>query len=85
MDMNLPKFWDDLISLVEEKLQFGLLTQMRSVVSAQIEGGEMMLAVNSREALDFFNNATNQQRFILLARPILPLEKISVSFVQTEN
>ena len=77
--------WQKIVSVLDEKLQYGFLEQVKSVVHVAIEGEELLLKVNSEEALDFFRADINQQRLFIVSRPIVSLSKISVELVEQET
>ena len=70
--------WRKILENMEEKLQLGLLEQTRGVASAAIEGSTITLRVATPEAAEFFAAHVNQQRLIILARPIVHLERVVV-------
>ena len=73
---------DRLSQVLEEQLQCGFLDQLRSVVKARVEGTELKLWVATSEADEFFSAHVNQQRVIILSRPVAPIEKITVIRVE---
>jgi hypothetical protein len=78
--MHAPDFWPKIVDQIEEKLQLGLLEQVRAVTEASFAGGELALVVASTEALEFFGAHVNQQRLIILARPVLTIDRVSVRY-----
>ena len=74
--------WERILALLDEKLQYGLLEQARSVTSVSLEGHELILTVSAGEAEEFFSAHINQQRIIILARPVLSLDKITVRLAE---
>lgn len=71
--------WEKILEILDEKLQYGLLEQARSVADVRFEGGELALSVVTSEAEEFFNSHINQQRLIIMARAIVPIERVSVT------
>lgn len=72
------KAWEKILLLLEDKLQMGLLEQTRAVVDVNLEGAELTLFVASDESFDYFSSEVNQQRLIIMSRPVISLEKIRV-------
>ena len=72
------KAWEQILLLLEDKLQMGLLEQTRAVVDVNLEGAELTLFVASDESFDYFSSEVNQQRLIIMSRPVISLEKIRV-------
>lgn len=70
--------WTKILELLEEKLQMGLLQQARAVRSARTDGHDLVLSVSTPEAKEFFSAHVNQQRLLILARPIANFERIRV-------
>ena len=73
------KVWSSILEILDEKLQYGLLEQARAVSEVRIEGDELILTVSTPEAREFFTAHVNQQRLLIMARPICALTKVSVS------
>lgn len=78
------QIWEQIVAVLDEKLQYGLLEQAKSVVRVVVEGEEMRLHVGSAEAFDFFNSHINQQRLMIISRPVIYLEKIVVIKAEAE-
>ena len=76
--------WKEILKILDEKLQYALLDRARSVVDVKIEGEELHLYVAGSEAAEFFKAEINQQRLIILSRPLITLEKIRVKEVAAE-
>jgi hypothetical protein len=73
-----PELWKRVLELLEEKLQMGLLQQARAVKEARVEGNDLILTTSTPEAREFFSAHVNQQRLIILARPIASFERVIV-------
>jgi len=71
--------WEKVLDLLEDKLQMGLLQQARAVKSARVEGHDLVLTVSSAESKEFFSAHVNQQRLLILARPIASFERVVVT------
>ncbi len=80
-DSESRELWQRIVQSLEEKLQFGFLEQGRSVVAVRFNGGHLTLVVSDSDAADFFQADVNQQRLIIVSRPIVSIEKISVELV----
>lgn len=78
MQTTAPDLWKKILDLLEEKLQMGLLQQARAVSTARIEGDDLILSVTTPEAKEFFSAHVNQQRLLILARPIANFERVIV-------
>ncbi|OVE79860.1 hypothetical protein BVY02_02105 [bacterium J17] len=76
--------WQRIVSILDDQLQYGFLEQAKSVVDVQLEGSELKLCVSSDEALEFFAADVNQQRLLIISRPVVSLDKISVELVEAE-
>lgn len=72
------KVWNQIVNLLDEKLQYALLEQMKAVKVVKLGAGELNLVVTTTEAYDFFSAHINQQRLIILSRPVAAIEKVSV-------
>jgi len=70
--------WSAVLAEIDEKMQFGLLEQARTVLDIQIDGTELVLFVASEECQQFFSQGGNQQRLLIMARPVIDLERVSV-------
>lgn len=76
---GLPRdIWNLILAEIDEKMQFGLLEQARAVLDIQIDGEELVLFSDSEECQQFFSQRGNQQRLLIMARPIVDLERVSV-------
>ena len=76
--------WDKIIALLEDKLQFGFLEQIRACADVSFDGGEVTLFVSTDEAFEFFNADINQQRLTIYSRPVVRIETVSVRRVEAE-
>jgi len=76
--------WKQILQILDEKLQLGVLQQSRAVVDYKFEAEHLTLFVATDEAFDFFNSEINQQRLIILSRPAIWMEKVSVERVEAE-
>lgn len=83
--MQAPAFWPKVVEQIEEKLQLGLLEQIRAVTEVSLTGGELSLVVSTNEASEFFSAHVNQQRLIIMARPVVSIERVSVLYRQLES
>ena len=72
------EIWKDVISVLEEKLQYGLLQQLKNISSLDIAGSQLKLIVTDPESFEFLTSETNQQRLIILCRPVLHVEEILI-------
>lgn len=70
--------WKKIVDLVEDKLQMGLLEQIRCVVDIKLEGPELTLYVATDDAFEFFSSPVNQQRLIIISGNVISLEKVHV-------
>lgn len=70
--------WQEIVAVLEHKLQFGFLEQAKSISKVELNGGELTLHVNSDEAFDYFSAEVNQQRLIIQGRPVIQLQSVSV-------
>ena len=83
-ETHAKEIWQQIVKILEEKLQFGFLEQEKSVVNVEFDGAELTLTVASDEAFDFFNAEINQQRLIIVSRPVISLDKVLVKKVDAE-
>ena len=74
--------WSKIEALLEEKLQFGFLEQTRSVVDVEFNGAQLLLVVSNEEAAEFFSAEVNQQRLLIVSRPVARIESIAVRKVE---
>lgn len=84
IDARASEIWQRITSLLEDKLQYGIIEQAKSVVRISLIGNGLKLYVSSDEAAEFFSSDVNQQRLSILARPILNIETIEVERVDAE-
>ena len=82
-DIRANEIWTRVLAVLDEKLQYALLEQARSVVDVRMEGDELILYVANAEAERFFSAEVNQQRLIIQSRPAVSLSRISV--VRTDS
>lgn len=76
--------WANILEILEEQLQYGFLEQAKSVVDVHFACSELMLTVASEEAAEFFSADINQQRLMIVSRPIVRIESIAVKSVEAE-
>lgn len=76
--------WARILLLMEEKMQFGFLEQARFVLKAEFENGHAILTVCSDDAREFFNSQVNQQRLIIVSRPVVSIERFTILQVEAE-
>ena len=77
--------WEQLLKILDEKLQYGLLQQARAVSAVRLDGTELTLSVVTDEAFEFFSAHVNQQRLIIMARSVCAIEKIIVERLSTPS
>lgn len=70
--------WGKVLEIIDEKLQYGLLEQTRAVVGAEMCGSVLELSVATDEAFQFFSSPVNQQRLIIISRPVLSIGTVVV-------
>ena len=83
-EQHAKELWHAILGILDEKMQYGFLEQAKSVVDVRIDGGELSLFVTDDEALGFFRADVNQQRLVIVSRPIVTIEKIIVEKVYAE-
>jgi hypothetical protein len=76
--------WQSIVSVLEDKMQFGFLEQVQYVVSVSLESDTLVLGVTTEEALDFFRADVNQQRLFIVSRPISTISNIKVELIEAE-
>ncbi len=74
--------WEKILAVLDEKMQFGFLEKAKGIVDVKIEGTELFISVNNKDALEFFKADLNQQRLFIVSRPFVSLQKINVSLVE---
>ena len=84
-EQQVKEIWDKILEMLADKLQFGFLEQAGSIASTKIRGNELILTVASEEAKAFFNSEVNQQRLILLTRPLINLETVTAVMVDEDS
>ena len=77
--------WNQILEILDEKLQYGLLEQARAVVDVKITGGELTLFVGNSESKEFFQAEVNQHRLMIMSRSVFNIEKITVQMVEAET
>lgn len=83
-DPKSTDLWRRIVEVFDEKLQYGFLDKVSSVVEVKVEGSEIHISVSSNEAFEFFRSEVNQQRLIILSRSIVSLDKVVVHRVDAE-
>ena len=76
--------WTSIKAILEEQLQYGFLEQAKAVVDVSFTGGEFVLTVTTEEAAEFFSADVNQQRLMIVSRPVTSIESIVVKKVEAE-
>jgi hypothetical protein len=76
--------WARILLLMEEKMQFGFLEQARFVLKVEFEGSHALLTVCSDEAREFFSSQVNQQRLMIVSRPVVSINQLSIVQVNAE-
>ena len=84
IDARASEIWQRITSLLEDKLQYGIIDQAKSVVRVSLIGNGLKLYVSSDESAEFFSSEVNQQRLSILARSIFNIETIEVERVDAE-
>lgn len=74
--------WNQILDVLDKKLQLALLEQARLVVDVELHGPELVLYVCSPEAQDFFNSDVNEQRLILQVRSVINLDSVKAHLVE---
>lgn len=70
LDEKAGELWQRLLDSLEDKLQYGLLTQARLITDIQLDGEELVLETTDEGALQFFSLAVNQQRLVIASREL---------------
>ena len=83
-DQIASQAWQKILSVLDEKMQFGFLEKAKDVTDVRIEGSELFIFVSSKEAQEFFKAELNQQRLFIVSRPFVSLQKINVELVESE-
>lgn len=81
---NESSVWARILALMEEKMQFGFLEQARAVLKVEFEGTHATLTVCTEEAAEFFSAQINQQRLMIVSRPVANIQSISIERVEAE-
>lgn len=81
LDTRTQEVWESILKILDEKLQYGYLKQVESVVDVKLDSGELTLFVSNNEALEFFLAPVNRDRLIIMSRPIITLETVKVERV----
>ena len=77
-DQRAHEIWKQICHVLDEKLQYGFLEQAKSVVDVKLEGDEFTLFVSGDDALRFFSAEVNQQRLLIVSRPIASIQRFHV-------
>ena len=83
-DPKSNEIWRRIVDVFDEKLQYGFIDKVHSVVQVKIEDSEIHIFVNSDDAVEFFNSEINQQRLIIFSRGIVPLDKVVIHKCEAE-
>ncbi|MCB0345576.1 MAG: hypothetical protein KDD66_10685 [Bdellovibrionales bacterium] len=74
--------WNQILEVLDKKLQLALLEQAKMVVDVELHGPELILYVCNPEAKDFFNSDVNEQRLILQVRSVITLDSVTAHLVE---
>lgn len=83
-DARASEIWQRILALLEDKLQYGIVDQARSIVRVTLLGNGLKFFVSTDEAAEFFRSEVNQQRLAILSRSIFAIETIEVEKVDAE-
>jgi len=81
-EQEATEIWNRIVHRLEEKLQYGVLEHAKAVVDIKFSGHELTLRVATDEAFDFFSADVNQQRLIIIGRPDISIERVTVERIE---
>lgn len=75
---NNPGLWDKLLSVLDERLQLGLLDRLRRVASYHFEDQILLIEAGSPEDEKYLSRPTVLQQLQLLAQDAVGVEKLTL-------
>ena len=68
---NNPKAWEKFLETLDDRLQFGLLTQIKNAISYHFEEATLYLEFENQSAIDYLSKDAMNQQLQILAKDIL--------------
>lgn len=81
---NNPERWRRLLDSLDEKLQFGLLDQLKKVASYHFEEQSLYLGASTLAQAEYLKQAPVLQQIQLLAQDVVQIERVIVEFVEQD-
>ena len=75
---NNPELWNALLALLDDRMQFGLLTHLRRCAGYHFEGDSLFLETATQADYDYLTRDTVSQQLSLLASDIDGAKKVVV-------
>ena len=75
---NNPERWEALLEVLDEKLQLGLLDQLKKISSYHFEADVLFLVPGDEENHEYLSNTTNLQHLEILAQEAVNIERVKL-------
>ena len=82
---NNPERWNKLLDCLDDKLQLGLLNQLRTVASYHFEEDILYIMCSSQEQYDYLKKDAFFQQLELLAQDTIEVDKVKVKLATTSE
>lgn len=82
---NNPKAWEKFIDTLDERLQFGLLSRIKSSSSYHFEESTLYIEFNHQQDIDYLSKDAMKQQLNILAKDILGVEKVIIRISPTDK
>lgn len=81
-DLRAQELWDQILVVLDEKMQYALLTEAKNIVNVALEGNDLLLTACTEDGAEFFNSEVNGQRLILQVRSVINLDSVKARYVE---
>jgi hypothetical protein len=75
---NNPELWCKLLSILDERLQLGLLEHLRRAASYHFESNTLFIKAENQADHEYLSKTAVLQQLQILASDVLPVEKIVI-------
>lgn len=75
---NNPKSWQKFLDVLDERLQFGLLSKIKSSSSYHFEETVLYIEFEQQQDIDYLSKDAMKQQLQILANDILGVEKVII-------
>ncbi len=80
---NNPELFSQLLSLVDEKLQLGLLDALKKIHSYHFEDETLFLKVEAAELLEYLKRDAVFQQLSIFAKDACQVERVKVEHIES--